>query len=778
MANIKWNAFTSGGEMQVGDQTVGLRAGDNRRFSFPGAGVKDADANYLIGWASAGASAVNYLTVTSAISGGSPFILPAGTDADIATLIKSKGNANIVLTPSGSGTIVTSSALILNTSSPSTALQAASKGYVDSVIPSFPISLANGGTNASLVASNGGIFYSGATAGAILSGTATARQVLLSGSSSAPIWSTATYPATTTINQLLYSSSNNVIAGLTTANNGLLVTSNTGVPSILAGSSVTGNMLRSNASTAPSWSTAIFADTYAINTLLYASSSNSITGLATANNSILATDVTGLPGYTTTLPSTVQGNITTVGTLVSGIWNATTIASQYGGTGVNNGASTFTIGGNFALSGAFAFTGTLTGITTVTFPTSGTLATTANIPSLPLSLANGGTAASLVASNGGIVYSGAGAFGVLSGTGTANLPLLSGSNTTPSWGLFALSLGGALTTAGALTTSGAFASTFTMTGITTVTFPTSGTLATTAQIPTGAALTKTDDTNVTLTLGGSPTTALVNAASLTLGWTGQLGLTRGGSAASLTASNGGIVYSTSSALAILSGTATAGQMLQSGASTTPAWSTSTYPSTNAINTLLYASSANVMAALPTANNGVLVTSSGGVPSISSTLPAFTTSSITFNPTTGGIVGTTTNDNAAAGKVGEFISSTVLSGAAVGLTTGSAADVTSISLTAGDWDVEGNVCTSPGSGTTTTQVAGWISTTSATFPTAPNNGALVVSRASIPANAAEYFPVGRIRLSLSGTTTVYLSMLSTFAVNTQGGFGFIGARRVR
>src|SRR3972149_5252066 len=33
----------------------------------------------------------------------------------------------------------------------------------------------------------------------------------------------------------------------------------------------------------------------------------------------------------------------------------------------------------------------------------------------------------------------------------------------------------------------------------------------------GAALTKTDDTNVTLTLGGSPTTALVNAALLTLG---------------------------------------------------------------------------------------------------------------------------------------------------------------------------------------------------------------------------------------------------------------------
>lgn len=45
---------------------------------------------------------------------------------------------------------------------------------------------------------------------------------------------------------------------------------------------------------------------------------------------------------------------------------------------------------------------------------------------------------------------------------------------------------------------------------------------------TGAALTKTDDTNVTLTLGGTPGTALLRAASLTLGWTGQLANSRGG----------------------------------------------------------------------------------------------------------------------------------------------------------------------------------------------------------------------------------------------------------
>lgn len=47
-----------------------------------------------------------------------------------------------------------------------------------------------------------------------------------------------------------------------------------------------------------------------------------------------------------------------------------------------------------------------------------------------------------------------------------------------------------------------------------------------SDISSGAALTKTDDTNVTLTLGGSPTTSLLTATSLTLNWTGTLAYAR------------------------------------------------------------------------------------------------------------------------------------------------------------------------------------------------------------------------------------------------------------
>lgn len=45
---------------------------------------------------------------------------------------------------------------------------------------------------------------------------------------------------------------------------------------------------------------------------------------------------------------------------------------------------------------------------------------------------------------------------------------------------------------------------------------------------TGSPLTKTNDTNVTLTLGGTPASALLAAVSLTLGWTGELAVSRGG----------------------------------------------------------------------------------------------------------------------------------------------------------------------------------------------------------------------------------------------------------
>ena len=57
---------------------------------------------------------------------------------------------------------------------------------------------------------------------------------------------------------------------------------------------------------------------------------------------------------------------------------------------------------------------------------------------------------------------------------------------------------------------------------------------------TPAALTSSNDTNVTLTLGGSPTTALLHAASITVGWSGTLAVTRGGLGIGTVPTNGQI----------------------------------------------------------------------------------------------------------------------------------------------------------------------------------------------------------------------------------------------
>jgi hypothetical protein len=54
---------------------------------------------------------------------------------------------------------------------------------------------------------------------------------------------------------------------------------------------------------------------------------------------------------------------------------------------------------------------------------------------------------------------------------------------------------------------------------------------------TAAALAKTDDTNVTMTLSGAPTTALLAATTMALGWTGQLAVSRGGTGAATTTAN-------------------------------------------------------------------------------------------------------------------------------------------------------------------------------------------------------------------------------------------------
>ena len=86
-------------------------------------------------------------------------------------------------------------------------------------------------------------------------------------------------------------------------------------------------------------------------------------------------DGTSVLSSTTLGSGVTSSSLTSLGTIATGVWNGTLIGSTYGGTGVNNGSSTITLGGNLITSGAFTTTLTATATTTLTLPTTGTLTT-------------------------------------------------------------------------------------------------------------------------------------------------------------------------------------------------------------------------------------------------------------------------------------------------------------------------------------------------------------------------------------------------------------------
>jgi hypothetical protein len=185
-----------------------------------------------------------------------------------------------------------------------------------------------------------------------------------------------------------------------------------------------------------------------------------------------------------------------------------------------------------------------------------------------------------------------------------------------------------------------------------------------------------------------------------------------------------------------------------------------------------------------ATTAYVLASYAAPPAIGGTTPAaaaFTTlsaSGLLTVSSTAGIKGTTLADSANAGSVGEYVTSTVLLGSAVALTTGVAINVTSISLTAGDWNVWGTVAFAPAGTTTVSAISGSISTTTGTMATVPGGGSSFALATTLTTGAAQSHPVGMTRISVAATTTVFLVAQSTFAVSTNAAYGIINARRIR
>lgn len=285
---------------------------------------------------------------------------------------------------------------------------------------------------------------------------------------------------------------------------------------------------------------------------------------------------------------------------------------------------------------------------------------------------------------------------------------------------------------------------------------------------------------------------------------------------------------------------TAGTILRSDG-TTNAYTTSTFADTYGASTILYSNGANTVTGLATGNNGILVTSNTGVPSIATTfgqglavassqLSVGGANNIPFNDGkgiqdsngnlllsfskiasavnkvaiqnnstgshpiiqgygtdsnvilnlqgqgTGGaaVQGTSTNDNATAGFVGEFISSNIPSASGISISNATAKDLTSISLTAGDWDVFCNVTFQAAAGTPITAAYSWSSIASAVLP----DGSLIGGFDSTAGSTGRNVVAPYQRFSLPSTTTVHVSAYCVFGSSTVTIYGGIYARRVR
>lgn len=323
-------------------------------------------------------------------------------------------------------------------------------------------------------------------------------------------------------------------------------------------------------------------------------------------------------------------------------------------------------------------------------------------------------------------------------------------------------------------------------------------------------------------------------------------LNHGGTSASLVAVNGGVVYSNATAMAI-SAAGLTGQIFQSNGAAAPTWSTPTYPSlsgttgkliisdgtnnvystttwpnTFVINTIPYASSANIIGAISAVNSAVLISSAGGVPSMSTTLPANLTipspkittgifdingneilglsavsSAVNYvsisNSATGsalsiGAVGTDTNITMSTsgkgnggtqrqglmtggvystGFSGSMFTSNIPTSSAISLTNNTAKDITSVTVGPGVWDIYGNVFFTASVGFSAIQV--WTSLTSATNPDSSKITAINGLAATYGGLAAPY-----LSISVSANTTVYLSCLASFSAGTVSGCGTLTA----
>lgn len=142
------------------------------------------------------------------------------------------------------------------------------------------------------------------------------------------------------------------------------------------------------------------------------------------------------------------------------------------------------------------------------------------------------------------------------------------------------------------------------------------------------------------------------------------------------------------------------------------------------------------------------------------------------------LGVTDGSVAAAGYIGQVITSSVAIGSATGLTTATDKTITSITLTAGDWMVSGNIGFIAAATTVPTKLTASISATNNTQAISPNDGGFAQIQATLGTASTNVLTTSPMRINIASTTTCYLVGTATFTVSTLTAYGSISARRLR
>ena len=375
------------------------------------------------------------------------------TGTTAITITAGGSNSNINLVPTGTGTVDHGGARLTSVGTPTQATDAATKAYVDGLKSGldvkYPVRLATTGTNLTATAS-------GSQAGKTLTNSGTQAALTIDSVPAVVGDRVLIKDQTTTKDNGIYVVSNigSVSTNwvLTRATDFDGTTTNNYNGTVTAGAFVFVEQGTQNANNGYVVTEAVNdVPTLVVDTdnivFVQFSGAGEITagnGLSKSGNtlSVVGTANRITVGASVDIASTYvgQNSITTLGTITTGTWQAGVVGPTYGGTGINNGSYTITLGGNistagsFTTSGAYALTLTATGATNVTLPTSGTLATLANSETLTnktlstgstwngntVAVGYGGTGFTSATSNGIVYGNGSSALQVTAAAGTAD----------------------------------------------------------------------------------------------------------------------------------------------------------------------------------------------------------------------------------------------------------------------------------------------------------------------------------------------------------------------